>query len=224
MGTEFLCCMTQYRGQQTHIYIREIRTGFGSNNVLWVDDELLPNPGHGLNENQKLLHYIYYQSFQKNVNFILKTSSKLAWSYINSEFFKKSLEVCNSFKLVSDVTRFNEDGDNEAKWNAGPIFIKKFIQQTATYQNIDKVETMVFCGDKNSAIRKFQANGFQQDRIPVLTNDPNQFVSFVSKNSMPVNMPSRFQNQSVPRESLPSTNKKDYKNRDQAAKGYEQAL
>lgn len=62
-------------------------------------------------------------SFQKNVNFILKNSSKVAWAYIKSEFFKKSLEVCNSFKLVSDVTRFNEEGNNEAKWNAGPRFI-----------------------------------------------------------------------------------------------------
>lgn len=94
MGTEFLCCMTQYRGNQTHIYLREIRTGFGSNTVLWVDDELFPPPGHGLNENQKLLFFIYHQSFQKNVNFVLKASSKLAWSYINSEFFKIALEVC----------------------------------------------------------------------------------------------------------------------------------
>ena len=75
-------------------------------------------------------------SFQKNVNFILKNSSKLAWAYLNSEFFLKSLELCNSFKLVSDVTRFNEEGDQEAKWNAGPRFIKKFLDKTKNYDDI----------------------------------------------------------------------------------------
>lgn len=60
MGTEFLCCKSQYYGNQQHIYLREIRTGFGSNTVLWVDDELFANPGAELNENQKLLYYIYH--------------------------------------------------------------------------------------------------------------------------------------------------------------------
>ena len=110
MGTEFLCCKSQFIGSQQHIYLREIRTGFGSNTVLWIDDDLFANIGDDLNENQRLLYHIYHQCFQKNVNFVLKNSSKLAWSYINSEFFKKALDVCSSFKLVSDVTRFNEDG------------------------------------------------------------------------------------------------------------------
>lgn len=44
MGTEFLCCKTDQRGLQLHIYLREIRTGFGTNNVLWVDDELFAGP------------------------------------------------------------------------------------------------------------------------------------------------------------------------------------
>ena len=63
------------------------------------------------------------------MNFILKNSTKLAWAYINSEFFKKGLEVCNTFKLVSDVTRFNEEGGQEAQWNAGPRFMEKFMDQ-----------------------------------------------------------------------------------------------
>ena len=42
MGTEFLICKRYQLGQQIHIFLREIRTGFGTNNVLWIDDELFP--------------------------------------------------------------------------------------------------------------------------------------------------------------------------------------
>ena len=125
-------------------------------------------------------------SFQKNVNFILKNSSKVAWAYIKSEFFKKSLEVCNSFKLVSDVTRFNEEGDNEAKWNAGPRFIQLFNKETASYDYIEKVETMIFCNDKGSARRKFKNLGFKDKDIPTMTNEPSEFTNFVARNSAPV--------------------------------------
>jgi len=155
MGTEFLCCKTDQRGNQLHVYLREIRTGFGTNNVLWVDDELFQQPGGMPNQNQAFLHYIYHMCFQKNVNFILKPSSKLAWDYLDSDFFPRSLDVCSSFKVVSDVTRFNEPGTQEDQWNAGPRFIRKFLDKTANTQGIEKVQTMVFCGDKQSARRKF---------------------------------------------------------------------
>jgi hypothetical protein len=69
---------------------------------------------------------VYHQCYQKNVKFVLKESSKLAWAYVRSDLFKKSLEVVKSFKLVSDVARLNEDGPEDNKWHAGPIFIQGF--------------------------------------------------------------------------------------------------
>ena len=86
--------------------------------------------------------------YQKNVKFILKESSKLAWAYVKSDFMKKSLDVNRSFKLVSDVVRHNEDGQNDNKWNAGPIFIKDFRQHIHNYPKKNKIDTLVFCGNK----------------------------------------------------------------------------
>lgn len=90
---------------------------------------------------------MYHQCYQKNVKFILKESSKLAWAYVRSDFLKKSLDVAKSFKLVSDVTRLNEEGSDDNKWNAGPIFIKNFREYIQNYPKKNKIETLVFCGD-----------------------------------------------------------------------------
>jgi hypothetical protein len=62
-------------------------------------------------ENQEYLHHIYYRAFDKNINFILKASSSVAWAYVKSELFKSSLQVCKSFKIISDMARFNESSD-----------------------------------------------------------------------------------------------------------------
>ena len=86
---------------------------------------------------------------------------------------------------MSDVTRFNEEGGQEAQWNAGPRFIKKFMDQTKDVENIDKVEYMVFCRDKKAAIDKFNRAGIPQNRMPAITHDSAQFTNFVAINTMP---------------------------------------
>jgi len=103
----------------------------------------------------------------------------LAWAYARSDFFKKSLEVSKSFKLVSNVTRFNEKGPEDNKWNAGPNFIKDFRQMVQNYPLKDKVQQMVFCGDMQRAQEKFINKGFQMHQIPKLTNEPRGFTSFI---------------------------------------------
>jgi hypothetical protein len=57
------------------------------------------------------LHEIYFLAFDKNINFILKASSAVAWAYVKSELFKNSLQICKSFKIISDMARFNESSD-----------------------------------------------------------------------------------------------------------------
>jgi len=58
-----------------------------------------------------------------NINFILKASSSVGWAYINSPLFKTSLQVCKSFKIVSDMARFNESEDRQECYVAGAKFI-----------------------------------------------------------------------------------------------------
>jgi hypothetical protein len=50
-------------------------------------------------------------------------------AYFKSPLFKASLQVCEYFKLISDVYRVNETNgrDNEC---AGPNLFKEFIQLT----------------------------------------------------------------------------------------------
>ena len=57
------------------------------------------------------MHKIYFLAFDKNINFILKASSAVAWAYVKSELFKNSLQICKSFKIISDMARFNESSD-----------------------------------------------------------------------------------------------------------------
>lgn len=92
--------------------------------MLWIDDNLFPEEKNIKNlENQKYLHQIYQSAFDKNINFILKASTKVAWAYINSQLFLNSLKYSKSFKIVSDMVRFNESEDKEECYVAGAKFI-----------------------------------------------------------------------------------------------------
>lgn len=70
-----------------------------------------------------------------NLNIILKSSTEVALAYIRSPLFKASLQVCSTFKLCSDITRFNE-AEGKDPYFAGPNFIKDFISETIDYEGI----------------------------------------------------------------------------------------
>lgn len=94
---------------------------------------------------------MYQMCLLKNVNFILKSSSKIAWSYIHSQFFLDSVLNCPIFKLVTDVTRTNEEGTEEDQWCAGPNFIKLFNMKTTNNEIFKKINKIVFCRDHDKA-------------------------------------------------------------------------
>ena len=64
--------------------------------------------------------------------------------------FKAALQFCDSFKIVSDIYRANES-NGRVKELAGPNFLKTFKNFTKDYQEIHKVKTMIFCGNKENA-------------------------------------------------------------------------
>ena len=98
------------------------------------------------------MHEIYHRAFDKNINFILKASTEVAWAYINSKLFETSLQVCSSFKIISDMARFNESEDKMECYVAGAKFISKFIELTKNWDHIDKVKYMIFTLDKARSI------------------------------------------------------------------------
>ena len=54
---------------------------------------------------------------------ILKLNTDVAMAYIRSPLFKASIQVCRSFKLISDIARFNETNGRDPHM-AGPNFVK----------------------------------------------------------------------------------------------------
>jgi hypothetical protein len=51
------------------------------------------------------------------------------------------------------VYRINETNGRDNEY-AGPNFIKEFHNATKNFDNIDKVKTMVFCGNIQAALNK----------------------------------------------------------------------
>ena len=85
----------------------------------------------------------------------MKSSTDTAMAYIKSPMFKASLQVCSYFKLITDVYRVNEtNGRSNAL--AGPSFIKEFLNVTKNFDDIEKVKTMIFCGNKQGALDKLK--------------------------------------------------------------------
>ena len=99
-----------------NIYIREVNLGIsgvpgtsGRDIVLWLDDRILRpaynryhwwiNDWNGRSMNPEVEH--------KQV--ILKTHSETAMAYLQSPFFRISLNMCRSFKIVQSQTRTNEN-------------------------------------------------------------------------------------------------------------------
>ena len=99
-------------------------------------------------------------------------------AYVRSPLFKASLQVCNYFKLISDIYRVNET-NGRSKEYAGPNFIKEFIYVTKNFDDIDKVKTMIFCGNKEAALQKLQQVGLKNNELPIITVQVDEFVQFL---------------------------------------------
>jgi hypothetical protein len=100
-------------------------------------------------------------------------------AYVRSPLFKASIQVCTSFKLISDIARFNETNGRDPHM-AGPNFVKKFKLETQGYDGIEKVKIMVFTSNEEIAKNKFLSIGFEEPEIPKITTDAKQFVEFLS--------------------------------------------
>jgi hypothetical protein len=95
-GCEFIVCKKEIIQGKTHIYIREIRTGFNKNTVLWVDDNIFSDlssdtGSHWFSYNRKFVETVYKQGFEKNVNIILKNRTDIAMAYLESEIFLQAI-------------------------------------------------------------------------------------------------------------------------------------
>ena len=73
-----------------------------------------------------------------NIKFVLKSSTDVARAFVKSNFFKFSLQKCKTFKIISDIARFNEKNKEDCD-DAGPKFFKELKNMIQSWQNIDQI-------------------------------------------------------------------------------------
>lgn len=109
-GCAFLVCKTEKKDDNTlFVYLREINVGLHKDVFLWCN--------HDLNKhaNAKYLDWINWSNCYKSVGkqktseYILKTYSITVRAFLDSIFFRKTLEYCDSFTFVQNMDRPNED-------------------------------------------------------------------------------------------------------------------
>ena len=159
-GTEFLVCKKVFNKEKNRydIYIREVQLGLGQNVILWTDSNMFKDGG----ENEENIAQLIKKCWSANIKIILKSSSKTAWAYIYSEFFRISINICKKFKIISNKARRQDLDDQhllpykfidgvERHWHAGPKFLKHFIDgpMKDLKPHINRIDMIMYCGYKN---------------------------------------------------------------------------
>lgn len=148
MRTQFIVCHVEsHSSGKWIIYLRELQASYVSYPRLWVDEECF-----------NFMNTTYQQKlakefFEKGISLIVKPSSDLAKSYLNSQMFRATLRLCKNFKVVSSNTRKNE-GLAEPYY-AGAKFFQWFMENTYAQQPAElqaKFDQLVFCRDEMKAL------------------------------------------------------------------------
>lgn len=101
-----------------------------------------------------LINFIHAHGFQRNITFILKDRTDIAMAYFNSALFKEALTMVQTFKLMTNNTRKNEEKGNNEQYIAGPMLIKmlrELMQQN--YPGRASMPELIFCGDGNQTMQ-----------------------------------------------------------------------
>jgi len=162
--SHFLVFKNEIRGNHHHIYMRQIEIGLYPNNIIWVDDNILNKDW----ENKSLMEMAYYNS--RVLKIIPKVSTQTALSFIIS--FHKMINNggCN-YKVISDMTRYNETPSN----NAGARFIKSL--QDLGFNNLD---VMIFTSSRESAINELKKLKVQINSKLEVTVDSNEALRYLT--------------------------------------------
>ena len=121
-GSEFLVCKRTDDAVSgiTHIYLREIQLGFAKNTVLWLSDDLEEAQLALFQKAQRKAEHDDVNGL--DMQYVFKTNSNVARAYMYSSIFKVSMHVCDSFKVVQNLERLNE---NDINVDNSPLVIEK---------------------------------------------------------------------------------------------------
>ncbi len=162
--SHFLVFKNEIRGQHHHIYMRQIEIGLYPNNIIWVDDNILNRDW----ENKRLMEIAYYNS--RVLKIIPKVSTQTALSFIIS--FKKMINNGGcKYKIISDMTRYNETPSN----NAGARFIKSL--QDLGFKNLD---VMIFTSSKEKALNELKKLKVEVNNKLEVTVSSNEAIRYLT--------------------------------------------
>ena len=162
--SHFLVFKNEIRNGKHHIYMRQIEIGLYLNNIIWVDDNILNSDW----ENKNLMEIAYYNS--KILKIIPKISTETALAFIKS--FKKFLKTkTTKYKIISDMTRYNESPSN----NAGARLVK-YLQD----YGFGNLEIMIFTSSKELALnelKKLNVKINNNIKVTTYTSDAIQYLT-----------------------------------------------
>lgn len=81
--------------------------GFSKNVVLWCDDEIVTS-----SQMQRHSDYLIYQQYMDQqcmqTQYLYKSHSMMVRAYLDSIFFKISLQMCDNMTFVQNIHRKND--------------------------------------------------------------------------------------------------------------------
>jgi hypothetical protein len=159
--------VVSHHGTQHTIYMRQVELGLSTSSILWVDDHIFKDEW----DNMEHMVYAEAKDSKKNIRFIEKSNTNSALGFLRSPF-GQNLKNRNTFRIVTDMHRDNEQPSN----NAGACLIKGI--RTLGFQN----SCLLFVSnkDKSEEIIKRDLNDEQRKFTTVTTsiNDLRNFIAF----------------------------------------------
>lgn len=153
------------KGRQV-IYMRQVEPGFGRASVLWIDNDIF-NPDGDI---KRQMECVAANSFEKNVHFILKSSTESALSFLRSPF-GQCLKTHDSFRIVIGMNSNGEILTN----NLGSHLIKTLRQMGFRHP------CMIFTSNSRAVKRilSFELDSKEYNNV-MLTTEIDQLRSFIS--------------------------------------------
>jgi len=152
---------------QHTIYMRQVELGLSSRSILWVDDKIFNENW----ENKSHMEYASAKALNSNVHFIPKSSTDTAMSFLRSPFGQR-LKNERSFRIVSDMTRKNEDPSH----NAGARLVKQLRQ--LGFEN----DLLIYTSDLAKAYmileNELTSNELKNVDITIASIDLHRFINF----------------------------------------------
>ena len=143
--------------------MRQIEIGLYPNNIIWVDDNIFNNNW----ENKFLMELAYYNS--KMLKIIPKISTETAISFISS--FKNIIKNGGcKYKIISDMTRYNEDPAS----NAGARLVKALYDS-----GFSQLQIMIFTSSTQTAYNELKKLNIKKNKNIIITTETKDAIDYL---------------------------------------------